>query len=196
MSTLKAQEPTGPFLMTIEDVFNITGRGVVAVGRIENGTITPNEKVEIIGFGSKISSTVTGIESFRKLIESASMGDNVGLMLSGVKKEDLKRGMVIALPGSTQEHKRFEASLVLHKKEEGGNEKAIFDDQRVNLYLRKTDVLGTIKLIEKEMLAPGDSSNVRIEMLVSMPILAGQQFAITERGRTIGTGTITKIINN
>jgi len=184
-----------PFLMPVEDVFSITGRGTVGTGRIERGIIKVGEEVEIVGFGLKKKSTVTGVEMFRKLLDEGQAGDNVGLLLRGVEKEELERGMVICKPGSTTPHKRFTAEIYVLSKEEGGRHTPFFKGYRPQFYFRTTDVTGVVELPEGvEMVMPGDKISVTAELITPVGMEEGLRFAIREGGRTVGAGFVNKII--
>ena len=185
-----------PFLMAIEDIFSITGRGTVVTGRVERGRLTPGEEVEIIGFRDEpIRTVVTSIEMFRKILDEALPGDNVGLLLRGVKKEDVERGMVVAKPGSIKPHKKFRAQVYVLKKEEGGRHTPFFNGYRPQFYFRTTDVTGTIKLPEgREMVMPGDHVNLEVELIYPVALEKELRFAIREGGRTVGAGVVTDVI--
>jgi len=185
-----------PFLMAIEDIFSITGRGTVVTGRVERGRLTPGEEVEIVGFRDEpIKTTVTSIEMFRKILDEALPGDNVGLLLRGVKKDEVERGMVVAKPGSINPHKKFRAQVYVLKKEEGGRHTPFFTGYRPQFYFRTTDVTGTIKLPEgREMVMPGDHVNLEVELIYPVAIEKELRFAIREGGRTVGAGVVTDII--
>jgi len=185
-----------PFLMPIEDVFSITGRGTVGTGRIERGVINLNEEVEIVGFGLKKKTTVTGIEMFRKLLDSGQAGDNVGLLLRGVDKNELERGMVLAKIGSITPHSKFTAQIYVLTKEEGGRHTPFFTNYRPQFYFRTTDVTGIVQLPEgTEMVMPGDNvDNLNIELITTIAMEEGLRFAVREGGRTVGAGVVTKII--
>ncbi|KAA0228306.1 elongation factor Tu [bacterium] len=187
-----------PFLMPVEDVFSITGRGTVGTGRIERGKIKVGEEVEIVGLGEKGSkpkkSVVTGVEMFRKLLDSGEAGDNVGLLLRGVNKEELERGMVIAAPGSITPHTKFSAEVYVLKKEEGGRHTPFFNGYRPQFYFRTTDVTGVAHLPEGvEMVMPGDNITMEVELISPIAMEEGLRFAIREGGRTIGAGAVAKI---
>ena len=184
-----------PFLMPVEDVFTITGRGTVATGRVERGTIKMNDTVEIVGMGAKKSTVVTGIEMFRKLLDEARAGDNVGLLLRGVERADIERGQVLCKPGSIKPHTQFTAQVYVLKKEEGGRHTPFFNGYRPQFYFRTTDVTGTIEL-EKgvEMVMPGDHVTMTISLITPIAIEQGLKFAIREGGRTVGSGVISTII--
>ncbi len=185
-----------PFLMPVEDVFSITGRGTVGTGRIEKGIIKVGEEVEIVGFGLHKKTTCTGVEMFRKLLDEGRAGDNVGLLLRGVDKNELERGMVIAKPGSITPHHKFNAQVYVLKKEEGGRHTPFFSGYRPQFYFRTTDVTGILNLPEGvEMVMPGDNlDNLEIELITPVAMDEGLRFAIREGGRTVGSGVVTKII--
>ncbi len=185
-----------PFLMAVEDVFSISGRGTVATGRIERGKIKVGDEVEVVGFNNKIGKTVvTGIEMFRKILDEGQAGDNVGLLLRGVEKKDLKRGMVLAAPGSITPHTKFRAQVYVLSKEEGGRHKPFFTGYRPQFYFRTTDVTGTIKLPEGvEMVMPGDNVTFEVELIAPVALEKELRFAIREGGKTIGKGVVTEII--
>jgi len=185
-----------PFLMPIEDVFSITGRGTVATGRIETGIIHTGDPVEIIGFGDeKLNSVVTGVEMFRKILDEGQAGDNVGLLLRGIDKKQIRRGMVIAEPGTIKPHKKFKAEVYILKKEEGGRHTPFHNNYRPQFYLRTTDVTGEIHLPEGvEMVLPGDNLTIEVELIQPVALNKGLRFAIREGGRTVGAGQITEII--
>jgi elongation factor Tu len=189
------RETEKPFLMPVEDVFSITGRGTVATGKIETGVINSGEEVEIIGMGEeKMKSTVTGVEMFRKILDRGEAGDNVGLLLRGIDKKDIKRGMVIAKPGSITPHTQFKAEVYILKKEEGGRHTPFHDKYRPQFYLRTTDVTGEIFLPEGvEMVMPGDNLTINVHLIVPVAINKGLRFAIREGGRTVGAGQVTEI---
>jgi len=184
-----------PFLMPIEDVFSIEGRGTVATGRIERGIIKPNDEIEIIGMKEDSEKTVvTGIEMFQKLLDDGRAGDNVGLLLRGVKKEDLERGQVITKPGSVTPHNKFKAEVYVLSKEEGGRHTPFFTGYKPQFYIRTTDVTGNVTLPEgTEMVMPGDTIEVDIELIVPVALEEQQRFAIREGGKTVGAGVVTKI---
>ncbi|MFY8001239.1 MAG: elongation factor Tu [Candidatus Kapaibacteriota bacterium] len=185
-----------PFLMPIEDVFSITGRGTVGTGRIERGIVKVNEEVEIIGLGLNKKTIVTGIEMFRKLLDEGQAGDNVGLLLRGVDKNELERGMVLAKPGSITPHKKFTAQVYVLSKEEGGRHTPFFNGYRPQFYFRTTDVTGVATLPGgTEMVMPGDNlDNLSIELITTIAMEEGLRFAIREGGRTVGSGVVTKIL--
>jgi elongation factor Tu len=185
-----------PFLMAIEDVFSITGRGTVVTGRAERGRLVPGEEVEIVGFRDEpIRTVVTSIEMFRKELDEALPGDNVGLLLRGVKKEDVERGMVVAKPGSIKPHRKFRAQVYVLTKEEGGRHTPFMTGYRPQFYFRTTDVTGTITLPEgREMVMPGDHVNLLVELMYPVAIEKELRFAIREGGRTVGAGVVTDIV--
>ena len=185
-----------PFLMPIEDVFTITGRGTVATGRIETGVINSGESVDILGMGdAKLSSTVTGVEMFRKILDRGEAGDNVGLLLRGIEKSQIKRGMVICKPGSTKPHQDFKAEIYVLKKEEGGRHTPFHNNYRPQFYFRTTDVTGEISLTDgREMVMPGDNVSINVKLIVPVAMDKGLRFAIREGGRTVGAGQVTEII--
>jgi elongation factor Tu len=185
-----------PFLMPIEDVFGIKGRGTVVTGRVERGVLRPGEEVEIVGFSPDPRRTVaTSIEMFRKVLDEALPGDNVGVLLRGVERDEVERGMVLAAPGSIKPHTKFEAQVYVLTKEEGGRHTPFFTGYKPQFYIRTTDVTGTIYLPEGvEMVMPGDNLNLRIELMYPVALEEGMRFAIREGGRTVGAGVITRII--
>ncbi|MCL2655419.1 MAG: elongation factor Tu [Coriobacteriia bacterium] len=184
-----------PFLMAVEDVFTITGRGTVATGRVERGTIKVNDDVEIVGIRPTAKTVVTGVEMFRKLLDFAQAGDNVGLLLRGTKREDVERGQVICKPGSVTPHTEFEGQVYILTKDEGGRHTPFFDGYRPQFYFRTTDVTGVAHLPEGvEMVMPGDNVVVRGELIAPIAMEEGLRFAIREGGRTVGSGRVTKII--
>ncbi|MCW3491081.1 elongation factor Tu [Dethiobacter alkaliphilus] len=185
-----------PFLMPIEDVFTITGRGTVATGRVERGAIKVGEEVEIVGFAEKSRKTVvTGVEMFRKIMDFAEAGDNIGALLRGVDREEIERGQVLAKPGSINPHTKFNAEVYVLKKEEGGRHTPFFQGYRPQFYLRTTDVTGVITLPEGvEMIMPGDNVQMKIELITPIAIEEGLRFAIREGGRTVGAGVVSSII--
>ena len=188
------RETDKPFLLAIEDVFTIKGRGTVVTGRIERGVIKTGDEVEIVGFADTRKTTVTGVEMFRKLLDSGQAGDNVGLLLRGIDKEDVERGQVLAAPGSVTPHKKFECEVYILKKEEGGRHKPFFDGYRPQFYMRTMDVTGSIKLAEDvKMVMPGDNVSMAVELITPVALEEKQRFAIREGGRTVGAGVITKI---
>jgi elongation factor Tu len=184
-----------PFLLPVEDVFSITGRGTVATGRIDRGQIKVGEEIALIGFGSDKKSVVTGVEMFRKLLDSGQAGDNVGLLLRGVDKKEIERGMVLAKPGSITPHTRFEAEVYVLTKEEGGRHTPFFKGYRPQFYFRTTDVTGSVELPEgTEMVMPGDNIQMTIELITPIAMEEQLRFAIREGGRTVGAGVVTKIL--
>jgi elongation factor Tu len=183
------------FLMPVEDVFTITGRGTVATGRVEQGKLSVNDEVEVVGLRDTQKTVVTGIEMFRKSLDFAQAGDNVGALLRGIKKEDIERGQVIAKPGSITPHKKFKAEVYVLTKEEGGRHTPFFDNYRPQFYFRTTDVTGTIKLPSGvEMVMPGDNIAMDIELISSIAMDKGLKFAIREGGRTVGSGVVAEIV--
>ena len=186
-----------PFLMPIEDVFSITGRGTVATGRIESGVINTGDPVDIIGMGAeKLTSTVTGVEMFRKILDRGEAGDNVGLLLRGIEKTDIRRGMVIAKQGSVTPHKKFKAEVYILSKDEGGRHTPFHNKYRPQFYVRTTDVTGEIFLPEGvEMVMPGDNLTITVELLQPIALNVGLRFAIREGGRTVGAGQVTEILD-
>jgi elongation factor Tu len=184
-----------PFQMPIEDVFSITGRGTVVTGRVEQGTLDINTEVEIVGIRPTTKTTVTGVEMFRKLLDSAEAGDNVGLLLRGTGKDDVERGQVICKPGSITPHTRFEAQVYVLTKDEGGRHNPFFSGYRPQFYFRTTDVTGNVALPEgTEMVMPGDNTEMTVELIAPIAMDEGLRFAIREGGRTVGAGRVTKII--
>ncbi len=186
-----------PFLMPIEDVFSITGRGTVATGRIETGIAKTGDPVEIIGMGAeKLTSTITGIEMFRQILDRGEAGDNAGILLRGIEKTQISRGMVIVKPGSVTPHAKFKAEVYILKKEEGGRHTPFHNNYRPQFYVRTTDVTGTIMLPEGvEMVMPGDNLTIHVELLQSIAMNVGLRFAIREGGRTVGAGQVTEILD-
>jgi elongation factor Tu len=184
-----------PFLMPVEDVFSIKGRGTVATGRIEKGIVKINEEIEIVGLKDTRKAVVTGVEMFHKMLDQGQAGDNVGLLLRGVEKDDIERGQVLAKPGSITPHTEFKAEVLLLKKEEGGRHTPIFSGYRPQVFIRTTDVTGDIALAEgTEMIMPGDNATVTVKLIKPVAMQAGQRFAIREGGLTVGAGAITEII--
>ncbi|GAA3202621.1 elongation factor Tu [Actinocorallia longicatena] len=185
-----------PFLMPIEDVFSITGRGTVVTGRIERGVVNVNEVVDIIGIKEKATSTtVTGVEMFRKLLDQGQAGDNVGLLLRGIKREDVERGQCIIKPGTNTPHTEFEAAVYILSKDEGGRHTPFFNNYRPQFYFRTTDVTGVVNLPEGvEMVMPGDNTDMRVELIQPIAMEEGLKFAIREGGRTVGAGRVAKIL--
>ncbi|POS00835.1 translation elongation factor 1A (EF-1A/EF-Tu) [Flavobacterium croceum DSM 17960] len=186
-----------PFLMPVEDVFTITGRGTVATGRIETGVANTGDPVEIIGMGAdKLTSTITGVEMFRKILDRGEAGDNVGLLLRGIDKADIRRGMVICKPGSVKPHAKFKAEVYILKKEEGGRHTPFHNNYRPQFYVRTTDVTGTISLpAGVEMVMPGDNLTIDVTLLSPIALNVGLRFAIREGGRTVGAGQVTEIVD-
>jgi len=184
-----------PFLMPVEDVFSITGRGTVVTGKVERGRIKPGEEVELIGFGTHIKTVAVSIEMFRKVLDEGVAGDNIGILLRGVEKDQAMRGMVVAAPGSIKPHKKFQAQVYVLKKEEGGRHTPFFSGYRPQFYIRTTDVTGTVKLPEGvEMVMPGDNVNLEVELISEVALEEGSRFAIREGGKTVGAGVVTKIL--
>jgi elongation factor Tu len=185
------------FLMPVEDVFTITGRGTVATGRIETGVINTGDPVEILGMGDeKLTSTITGVEMFRKILDRGEAGDNVGLLLRGIEKSDIRRGMVICAPGSTTPHTEFKAEIYVLKKEEGGRHTPFHNKYRPQFYFRTTDVTGEIFLTDgREMVMPGDNVTITVKLIVPVAMDKGLRFAIREGGRTVGAGQVTEIVS-
>jgi len=185
----------GAFLMPVEDVFSISGRGTVATGRVERGIIKVGEEVEIVGIKATTKTTITGVEMFRKLLDQGQAGDNVGLLLRGTKREDIERGQVLAKPGSITPHTKFEAEVYVLKKEEGGRHTPFFNGYRPQFYFRTTDVTGNVALAAgTEMVMPGDNVNVTVELIAPIAMEDGLRFAIREGGRTVGAGVVAKIL--
>jgi elongation factor Tu len=184
-----------PFLMPIEDVFTITGRGTVVTGRIESGIVHTNDNVELVGIRDTVKTVVTGVEMFRKILDEGMAGDNAGLLLRGVKREEVERGQVVAKPGSITPHKKFKAEVYVLKKEEGGRHTPFKNNYRPQFYFRTTDVTGTVQLMEGvEMCMPGDNTQMIVELHVPIAAAKGLRFAIREGGRTVGSGVVTEII--
>ena len=184
-----------PFLLPVEDIFSITGRGTVATGRIETGVVQTGDELEIVGLGAKKKTVCTGVEMFRKILDRGEAGDNVGLLLRGIDKKEIKRGMVLAKPGSITPHTKFKAEVYVLKKEEGGRHTPFHNKYRPQFYIRTLDVTGEIILPEgREMVMPGDNVNLTVELIYPVAINVGLRFAIREGGRTVGAGTITEII--
>jgi elongation factor Tu len=186
-----------PFLMPVEDVFTITGRGTVVTGRVERGVLKVNETVDIIGIHeTKQTTTVTGVEMFRKLLDEARAGENVGLLLRGIKREEVERGQVVIKPGTTTPHTNFDANVYILSKDEGGRHTPFFNNYRPQFYFRTTDVTGVVTLPEgTEMVMPGDNTEMSVELIQPIAMEEGLRFAIREGGRTVGAGRVTKIIN-
>jgi elongation factor Tu len=184
-----------PFLMAVEDVFSIKGRGTVVTGRIERGRVNVNDEVEILGFTDPKKTVVTGVEMFRKLLDFGQAGDNVGCLLRGIDKEQVERGQVLCKPGSLKTHTKFEGEVYVLKKEEGGRHKPFFSNYRPQFYMRTTDVTGSIALPEEvKMVMPGDNVKVSVELITPVPLEEQQRFAIREGGKTVGAGVVTKIL--
>ncbi len=189
------REVDKPFLMPIEDIFSITGRGTVVTGKVERGRLRPGDEVEIIGFGMHKKTVATSLEMFRKVLDEAIAGDNVGILLRGIEKDEVERGMVVAAPGSIHPHRKFKAQVYVLKKEEGGRHTPFFTGYRPQFYIRTTDVTGTVKLPEGvEMVMPGDNVELEVELISPVALEEGSRFAIREGGRTVGAGVVTKII--
>src|SRR6188768_1641138 len=186
-----------PFLMPVEDVFNIEGRGTVATGRVERGILKKMEEVELVGIRPTVKTTVTDIEMFRKLLDEARAGDNVGLLLRGTKKDDVERGMVIAKPGSIKPHKKFKAEIYVLSKDEGGRHTPFFSNYRPQFYFRTTDVTGSVKLPDGvEMVMPGDNVSIEVELITPIAMEKTMRFAIREGGRTVGAGRVADILTD
>jgi elongation factor Tu len=184
-----------PFLMAIEDVFSIKGRGTVATGRVERGIVKVGEEVEIVGFVDTRKTTVTGVEMFRKLLDQGQAGDNIGVLLRGIEKEDIERGQILSKPGTTTPHTKCEAEVYVLKKEEGGRHTPFFTNYRPQFYMRTTDVTGTVELPEgTKMVMPGDNTKMTISLITPVGLEEQQRFAIREGGRTVGAGIVTKIL--
>ena len=184
-----------PFLMPVEDVFTIQGRGTVATGRVERGVLHLGDVVDIVGFGSKLNTTITGIEMFRKLLDEAQAGDNIGTLLRGINKDQVERGQVLAKPGSVAPHTDFEAEVYILTKEEGGRHKPFLNGYRPQFYFRTTDITGTISLPEgTDMVMPGDNIKMTVSLISEIAIEEGLRFAIREGGMTVGSGVVTKVI--
>ena len=190
------RETEKPFLMPIEDVFTITGRGTVVTGRIERGIVKVNETVDIVGIRpDKQTTTVTGVEMFRKLLDEGQAGENVGLLLRGTKREDVERGQVVVKPGSITPHTEFEAQVYILSKDEGGRHTPFFDNYRPQFYFRTTDVTGVVHLPEgTEMVMPGDNTEMKVDLIQPIAMEEGLRFAIREGSRTVGAGRVTKIV--
>ena len=189
------REVDKPFLMSVEDVFSISGRGTVATGRIERGQIKVGEEVEIVGIRATEKTTVTGVEMFRKLLDVGQAGDNVGCLLRGIKREEIERGQVLAQPGSITPHTRYEAEVYVLTKEEGGRHTPFFNNYRPQFYFRTTDVTGTVALPDgTEMVMPGDNTQMTVTLLTPIAMDEGLRFAIREGGRTVGAGVVAKIL--
>jgi elongation factor Tu len=188
------RETDKPFLMPVEDVFTITGRGTVATGRVERGQVKVGDVVEIVGIHETKSTTVTGVEMFKKLLDSAVAGDNIGALLRGIQRTEIERGQVLCKPGSIKPHKEFTAEVYVLKEKEGGRHKPFFNGYRPQFYFRTTDVTGSITLPKGvEMVMPGDNINMEVSLITSIAIEQGLRFAIREGGRTVGSGVVSKI---
>ena len=194
---LPKREVDKDFLMPIEDVFSITGRGTVATGRIETGIANSGDEVDIIGMGAeKLKSTITGIEMFRKILDKGEAGDNAGILLRGIEKTDISRGMVICKPGSVTPHSKFKAEVYILKKEEGGRHTPFHNNYRPQFYVRTTDVTGNIVLPSGvEMVMPGDNLTIEVELISPIALNVGLRFAIREGGRTVGAGQVTELLD-
>jgi elongation factor Tu len=183
-----------PFLMPVEDVFSITGRGTVATGRVERGTVQVGDTVELVGIKDTRSAVITGVEMFRKLLDKAEAGDNIGVLLRGLNREDVVRGQVLAKPKTVTPHSEFDAQVYVLTKEEGGRHTAFFSNYRPQFYFRTTDVTGVITLPEgTEMVMPGDNTTMRVTLIHPIAVEQGTKFSIREGGRTVGSGSVTKI---
>jgi elongation factor Tu len=192
---LPQREVDKPFMMPIEDVFSISGRGTVVTGRVERGRVKVGEEIEIVGFKATEKKVVTGVEMFRKLLDSGEAGDNIGVLLRGVEKDDVERGQVLAKPGSIKPHTKFKGTVYILSKEEGGRHTPFFNGYRPQFYIRTTDVTGTLHLPEGvEMVMPGDNTDISGELMAPVALEKGARFAIREGGRTVGAGTVTEII--
>jgi len=190
-----ARETDKPFLLPVEDVFSISGRGTVATGRIERGIVKVGEECELVGFRDTVKTIVTGVEMFRKLLDQGQAGDNVGLLLRGTKKEDIERGQVLCKPGSIKPHTKFEGEVYVLTKEEGGRHTPFFNNYRPQFYFRTTDVTGACQLKEGvEMVMPGDNVQMTVELIAPIAMEEQVRFAIREGGRTVGAGVVTKIL--
>jgi elongation factor Tu len=184
-----------PFLMPVEDIFSISGRGTVATGRVEKGRVKVNDKIQVVGLRETRDTVVTGLEMFNKLLDVAEAGENVGVLLRGLEKKDIERGMVLCAPGTCKPHKKFKGTIYVLTKEEGGRHKPFFSGYRPQFYFRTTDVTGTVTLAEGvEMVMPGDNVELTAELISPIAMEEGMRFAIREGGRTIGAGTVTKIL--
>jgi elongation factor Tu len=185
----------GAFLMPIEDVFSISGRGTVVTGRVERGIVKVGEEIEIVGIKPTLKTTCTGVEMFRKLLDQGQAGDNVGILLRGTKREEVERGQVLAKPGSITPHTKFEAEVYVLSKEEGGRHTPFFNNYRPQFYFRTTDVTGSVELPEgTEMVMPGDNVKIKVALIAPIAMEQGLRFAIREGGRTVGAGVVAKII--
>ena len=190
-----AREVDKPFLMPVEDVFSISGRGTVATGRVERGIVRVNDKLQLIGLRETRETVATGLEMFNKILDEAQAGENVGILLRGIEKKDIERGMVLAAPNTCKAHKKFKGTVYVLNKEEGGRHKPFFTGYRPQFYFRTTDVTGTVTLPEgTEMVMPGDNVELSVELLQPVAMEGGMRFAIREGGRTIGAGTVTTIL--
>jgi len=184
-----------PFLMPIEDVFGIKGRGTVVTGRVERGMVKVGDTVEIVGLKETRSTVVTGVEMFRKLLDSGQAGDNIGCLLRGIERNEVERGMVLAAPGSIKPHTEFEGEVYILKKEEGGRHTPFFNGYRPQFYVRTLDVTGDVQLpAGVEMVMPGDNTSMKVKLITPVALERGSRFAIREGGRTVGSGVITKVI--
>lgn len=189
------REVDKPFLMPVEGVFSISGRGTVATGRVERGKVKVGDEIEVVGFGSSVKTTVTGVEMFRKTMNDAMAGDNIGLLLRSIKKEEVERGMVVAAPGSITPHKKFKCEVYVLSKDEGGRHSAFFNGYRPQFYFRTTDVTGVVSLpAGREMVMPGDNVMLDVELISPIAMEKDLRFAIREGGRTVGSGVVTQII--
>jgi len=189
------REVDKPFLMPIEDIFTITGRGTVVTGRVDRGRLLPGKEIEITGFGKQWKSVATSLEMFRKTLDEVIAGDNVGILLRGVEKDDVIRGMVVSTPGTIHPHMKFTAEVYVLTKEEGGRHSPFFPGYRPQFYIRTTDVTGSVKLPQGvEMVMPGDNANLEVELITTVALEVGSRFAIREGGKTVGAGVVTKII--
>ena len=192
---LPTRETDKPFLMPIEDVFSISGRGTVVTGRVERGKVKVGEEIEIVGFRPTEKKVVTGVEMFRKLLDEGVAGDNIGVLLRGVEKDDVERGQVLAKPGAIKPHTKFKGEVYILSKDEGGRHTPFFNGYRPQFYIRTTDVTGSLKLPEGvEMVMPGDNTSITAELHTPVALEKGARFAIREGGRTVGAGTITEIV--
>ena len=190
-----ARQTDLPFLMPVEDVFSITGRGTVATGRVERGVVKVGDVVEIIGYHDTKSTTVTGVEMFRKLLDQAEAGDNIGALLRGISREEIQRGQVLAKPGSVKPHTKFTSEVYVLSKEEGGRHTPFFGNYRPQFYFRTTDVTGVIQLPEGvEMVMPGDNVAMTVELIAPIAVEKGTKFSIREGGRTVGAGSVVDIL--
>jgi elongation factor Tu len=189
------REVDKPFLMPIEDIFSITGRGTVVTGKVERGKLLPGKEIEITGFGKQWKTVATSLEMFRKTLDEGLAGDNIGILLRGVEKDEVIRGMVVSTPGTIHPHKKFMAEVYVLTKEEGGRHTPFFQGYRPQFYIRTTDVTGSVKMIPGvEMVMPGDNANLEVELITTVALEVGSRFAIREGGRTVGAGVVTKVI--